>query len=203
MGIEWKYSDGQTPISEEEKEGLINQMVTLQSELDELEQYNIEKALQWTIRLKVSKEVLLSEYFIKNLHQKMYGEVWKWAGKFRKSDKNIGVKWAQISIELRNLLDDTLFWINNESFEPEEIAIRFKHRLVSIHCFPNGNGRHSRFMADLLMEKVYKKAPFSWYFTNLTDAGNVRKKYISALKEADKENLQPLIEFACSNGEQP
>jgi Fic-DOC domain mobile mystery protein B len=203
MGIEWKYTDGQTPISEEEKEGLINQMVTLQSELDELEQYNIEKALQWTIRLKVSKEVLLSESFIKNLHQKMYGEVWKWAGKFRKSEKNIGVKWAQISIELRNLLDDTLFWIENKSFEPEEIAIRFKHRLVSIHCFPNGNGRHSRLMADLLMEKMYKKDPFPWHFTNLTDVGNVRKKYISALKEADKGNLQSLIDFACSNGEQP
>lgn len=200
MGIEWKYSDGQTPISEEEKEGLINQMVTLQSELDELEQYNIEKALQWTIRLKASKEILLSESFIKILHQKMYGEVWKWAGKFRKSEKNIGVKWAQISIELRNLLDDTLFWINNESFEPEEIAIRFKHRLVSIHCFPNGNGRHSRLMADLLMEKVYKINPFPWHFTNLTDAGNVRKKYISALKEADKGNLQSLIDFACSKG---
>lgn len=157
MGIDWKYIEGQTPISEEEKEGLINTMVTLQRELDELEQYNIEKALQWTIRLKISEDVLLSESFIKKLHQKMYGEVWKWAGSFRKSEKNIGVKWTQIGIELKNLLDDTLFWIKNYSYEAEEIAVRFKHRLVSIHCFPNGNGRHSRLMADLIMQKVYKK----------------------------------------------
>lgn len=199
MGIDWKYIEGQTPISEEEKEGLINTMVTLKRELDELEQYNIEKALQWTIRLKISEDVLLSESFIKKLHQKMYGEVWKWAGSFRKSEKNIGVKWTQIGIELKNLLDETLFWINNYSYEAEEIAVRFKHRLVSIHCFPNGNGRHSRLMADLIMQKVYKKQALSWHFGKTTQAGNIRKKYIEALKKADQGNLVPLIEFACSN----
>lgn len=199
MGIDWKYIEGQTPISEEEKEGLINTMVTLQRELDELEQYNIEKALQWTIRLKISEDVLLSESFIKKLHQKMYGEVWKWAGSFRKSEKNIGVKWTQIGIELKNLLDDTLFWINNYSYEAEEIAVRFKHRLVSIDCFPNGNGRHSRLMADLIMQKVYKKQALAWHFGKTTQAGNIRKKYIEALKKADHGNLVPLIEFACLN----
>ena len=200
MGIEWRYKAGQTLINEEEKDGLMHTMISLQSELDELEQYNIQKALLWTLSLKVSKETLFSEDFIKRLHKKMFGEVWKWAGSFRKSDKNIGVNWHKIGIDLKTLLDDALFWVNNSSFAPEEIALRLKHRLVAIHCFPNGNGRHSRIMADLVIEKIYRKPPFPWYFSKNTDVKAIRKKYINALKSADKGDIKPLIEFACTGG---
>jgi len=126
----------------------------------------------------------------------MYGDVWKWAGEFRKSDKNIGIKWPQIGIELKSLLDDSKYWIKNETYPPEEIAIRFKHRIVAIHCFPNGNGRHSRMMADIIMESIFGKDVFSWHKSNMVKADETRKNYIIALKEADKGNINPLIEFA-------
>lgn len=126
----------------------------------------------------------------------MYGEVWKWAGKFRKSDKNIGVTWTTINLELKKLIDDTLYWIENRTFSPDEIAIRFKHRLVSIHCFPNGNGRHSRLMADIIVESIFERQVFSWHFSNMVEADNTRKKYIRALRNADRGNIQPLMEFA-------
>ena len=198
MGLDYKYSDGQTPLDEDEKEGLKISSVTTQQELDEFEQLNIEKAIEWTIHSNLKSEKILSEKFIKNLHQKMFGDVWKWAGEFRKSDKNLGIHWPQISVELKKLIDDTKYWIENSTYSPEEISIRFKHRLVAIHCFPNGNGRHSRMMADIIMESVFGEDSFSWHSSNMVKADETRKKYISALKKADNGNIKPLIAFAKS-----
>ena len=143
MGLDLNYKDGQTPLDEEEKEGLKIKSITTQGELDEFEQLNIEKAVEWTIHTKLKPERILTEKFIKDLHKKMYGDVWKWAGDFRKSNKNIGIEWTQIAVELKTLLDDTKFWIDNETFPPDEISIRFKHRIVAIHCFPNGKSNVS------------------------------------------------------------
>lgn len=198
MGLKLDYEDGQTPLSEEEKDGLRIKTITTHGELDEHEQLNIEQAIEWTIKTKFKKDQVLTEEFIKKLHKKMFGNVWSWAGKFRKSEKNIGVKWIMIGIELKALLDDTNYWIENKTFSNKEIAIRFKHRLVSIHCFPNGNGRHSRIMADIIMESIFGKDPFSWNQTNMVKADQTRKNYINALREGDDGNIQPLIDFACN-----
>ena len=196
MGLEFKYQDGQTPLDEDEKEGLKIKSITTQKELDEFEQLNIEKSVEWIIRSNLKSEKILTEKFIKDLHKKMYGDVWKWAGEFRKTDKNIGIKWAQIGIKLKNLIDDTKYWIENKTYSPEEIAIRFKHRIVAIHCFPNGNGRHSRMMADIIIESIFGKDIFSWHKSNMVKENEARKNYIKALKEADNGNVNPLIEFA-------
>lgn len=196
MGIKLEYDLGQTPLDEDEKDDLKIRSITTQGELDEFEQLNIEKAVEWTINSNLKAKKVLTEKFIKDLHKRMYGDVWKWAGKFRKSDKNLGIPWLQIGIELRYLLDDTEYWIENETYPPDEIAIRFKHRLVSIHCFPNGNGRHSRMMADIIIESIFGKEIFCWHQSNMVKADETRKKYIDSLKQADKGNIGPLIEFA-------
>ena len=196
MGIALKYNKGQTPLNEEEKDGLLIKTITLQKELDEFEQLSIEKAVEWTIHANLKQDRILSEKFIKDLHKKMYGGVWKWAGEFRKSEKNIGIKWTQIGIELKNLIDDTKYWIENKTYPPEEIAIRFKHRIVEIHCFLNGNGRHSRMMADIIVESIFGKEVFSWNKSNMVRADKTRKEYIAALRIADNGNINPLIEFA-------
>lgn len=114
----------------------------------------------------------------------------------QKNGKNIGIKWIQIEIELKNLIDDTNYWIENKTYLPEEIAIRFKHRIVSIHCFSNGNGRHSRLMADIIIESIFGEEIFSWHKSTIIKPDETRKNYIIALKEADKENINPLIKFA-------
>ena len=196
MGLEFDYKDGQTPLDEEEKEGLKIKSITTQGELDEFEQLNIEKAVEWTIHTKLKSENILTEKFIKDLHKKMYSDVWKWAGEFRRTEKNIGISWTKIGIELKNLLDDTKYWIENKTYLPEEIAIRFKHRIVSIHCFPNGNGRHSRMMADIIIESIFGKEIFSWHQSNMVKANETRKEYINALRKADNGNIVPLIKFA-------
>jgi Fic-DOC domain mobile mystery protein B len=198
MGLDFHCQAGQTPLNKDEVNGLKIKSITTQSELDELEQLNIEKAIEWTIRTKLNSERILTEKFVKDLHKKMYGDVWKWAGEFRKSDKNIGVQWSQISVKLKDVLDDTRYWIENNTYEPDEIAIRFKHRIVSIHCFPNGNGRHSRLLADIIMEKIFRGEIFSWHKSNMVKADEVRKKYIDALRQADNKDIKPLIDFAKS-----
>ena len=198
MGLEINYWDGQTPLSEEEFEGLKISSITTREELDEFEQLNIEQAIQWTFGKKVLPNDLLSERFIKDLHKRMYGDVWKWAGSFRNTEKNLGIKSFLISVQLKQLLDRALFWYENNTFTPDEMAVRFKHELVSIHCFPNGNGRHSRLMADLIMEKLYKEPFLTWGSSNLVKANDKRKAYIDAIKMADNLDLNSLILFAKS-----
>ena len=198
MGLELQYEEGQTPLDEDEKEGIKIKSITTQGELDEFEQLNIEKAIEWTIHINFKAERILTEKFIKDLHKKMYGDVWKWAGEFRKTDKNIGVNWTKIGVELKNLIDDTRYWIENKTFSPEDIAIRFKHRIVAIHCFSNGNGRHSRIMADVIIESIFGNEIFSWHNSNIVKADETRKAYIKALREADNGNIDPLIKFAKS-----
>ena len=196
MGLEFVYEDGQTPLSEEEKEGLLIKTITTHGERDEYEQLNIEKAIQWLMRQKLKKETILTEKFIKALHKRMLGEVWDWAGEFRRSEKNIGVSWIRIGMDLKVLLDDTLYWMDKNTYTPDEIAIRFKHRLVNIHCFPNGNGRHSRIMADIIIESIFKSTLFSWNHSNMVKADETRKSYINAIREADIGNIEPLMIFA-------
>jgi Fic-DOC domain mobile mystery protein B len=198
MGLNIEYIEGQTPIDEDEKEGLLIKSITTRGELDEFEQYNIEKAIEWTFGKKLKINYILSESFIKELHHKMFGEVWSWAGEFRKTNKNIGVDKFQIAISLKQLLDDCYYWVAHQSFSEDEIAIQFKHRIVSIHCFSNGNGRHSRLMADIIINQIFGKPFFTWNSSNLNKKSEVRTKYLVAIRSADNWDIKPLIEFARS-----
>lgn len=194
------YKDGQTPLDPDEKDGLIIPTVTTRADLDEVEQRNIEQGIIWTMqrRKRFTIDEILTEQFVTELHKRMYRDVWEWAGKFRNTNKNIGVDKYQIGIELRALLDDCRYWIENKTFPDEEIAIRFKYRIVSIHCFANGNGRHSRLMADVIAEKIFNKPVFTWGSQNLIHSSTFRSSYLAALREADNGNMQPLISFARS-----
>ncbi|WP_051416475.1 mobile mystery protein B [Asinibacterium sp. OR53] len=155
--------------------------------------------LQFYWGRNITFDKFFTEGFVKEVHRKMYSDVWKWAGEFRKTNKNIGVDKWEVSTELKYLLDDAHYWVKNDVYSPDEIAIRLKHCLVSIHCFPNGNGRHSRLMADLLIFRVYKKAePFSWGAAELAKKDATREPYLNALKSADKGDVNPLIQFARS-----
>ena len=198
MGLNMEYIDGQTPIDDDEIENLKIKTISTQEELDEFEQLNIEEAMQWVLSRKFKVGQIFTENFIRELHQRMFGNIWSWAGRFRKTEKNIGVEKHQISTQLKILCDDALFWVENNSFPPQELAIRFKHRLVSIHCFPNGNGRHSRLMADIIIEKIFNEQPFTWGFKNISKPGEVRAAYLKALKQADRNNYQLLLEFSQS-----
>ena len=185
------YPEGATPIDEDEKEGLLIPHISTKEELNELEQRNISDAYSWLDRTR--RRDYLSEEFIRKLHEKMFGKVWAWAGDYRRTEKNIGVDWAQIPIQFRQLLNDVRYWIDQETYSPDEIAARFHHRLVLIHLFPNGNGRHARVMTDILLEKVLDQEPFSWGSGSLIEEGDVRTTYIQALRSADAHDYEPLL----------
>ncbi|HTI12843.1 MAG TPA: mobile mystery protein B [Puia sp.] len=192
-----EYPDGATPLEPEEMEGLKLRHITMRSELDRWEQANIQEAFEWVARRRKTISII-SETFLCQLHEKMFGKVWKWAGTFRHTNKNIGVEWPYISVELKMLLDDVNFWIDNKTYPPEEITYRFHHKLVWIHLFPNGNGRHSRMIADILLTKVFDLKAFSWGSGNLVEAGVTRKQYITALKAADRHDYSLLQAFVIS-----
>lgn len=200
MGLNIEYEDGQTPLDEDEKEGLLIPAITTRGELDEIEQRNIEEAMRWAAerRKKFTIEEIFTESFICELHRRMLSAVWQWAGSFRNSNKNIGVDKYQVTTELRMLLDDCKYWIEKETYSSDEIAVRFKHRIVSIHCFANGNGRHSRLIADIISEKIFGGEVFTWGSNNQLSTGEFRAKYLSALRQADKGDFSFLIDFARS-----
>ncbi len=196
--MQYTYIAGQTPLDEDEKLGLIPSLIT-RSDLDKWEQENILEARKWLVNQSIlTKYEIFREPFILDLHKRMFKHVWKWAGNFRKSNKNIGVEYFLISQELRLLLDDTKYWLENDTYNIADLAIIFHHRLVKIHLFANGNGRHSRLMADIIIIK-YKGEPLSWGSnSDLTKPDEIRKCYIVALKEADRGNYESLLEFARS-----
>lgn len=195
MALNWEFTGGATPLDEDEKLGLITDWVTTRSQLDEVEQYNIEKGEQWALGLNRKPDDLLGEAFVKRLHNEMYKEVWKWAGEFRTTEKNIGIDPIRIPVELRQLLDDARYWVAHATYPADELAIRVKHRIVSIHCFPNGNGRHSRLLADVLVSSLGRPL-FTWGAH--MEMPDVRERYLSALRKADRGNMVPLIAFARS-----
>jgi Fic-DOC domain mobile mystery protein B len=198
MGLEIIYDEGQTPLDDDEKEDLVIKSVTTRRELDELEQLNIEAATEWTLRRKFKKDTILSERFLNELHERMYSDVWKWAGTFRRSAKNIGVDKQQIPIALRQLLDDCKYWIDHKTHSEDEISVRFKHRLVSIHCYSNGNGRHSRLIADVIASHLFSKKVFTWGAKISEKDEGARSLYLKALKAADKGDYSLLLAFARS-----
>jgi len=198
MGLELNYIYGQSSISEDEKEGLLVSTISTRGELDEFEQQNIEDAVEWTLQHRFTADRILTIDYILEVHRRMFNKTWEWAGSIRKSDKNIGIDKFQIYPELKLLLDDCRYWIENEVFSPDEIAVRFKHRLVKIHPFPNGNGRHSRLCADILISHVYKRNVFTWGGSELSQPGELRKKYLNAIHSADQGDLELLIRFARS-----
>jgi Fic-DOC domain mobile mystery protein B len=189
-----EQDDASTPLSAEEREGLIPSYITLRGELNEAEQANILEADTWAFSRKRN---VLDQAFLNTLHKRMYRNVWRWAGTYRKSQKNIGIEYYRVPTELRTLIDDCRYWLEHETYPADEIAARFHHRLVWIHCYPNGNGRHARLAADLLLASMGRDR-FSWGSANLVDAEATRAAYVAALRAADSHDCGPLLAFVRS-----
>ena len=185
--------EANTPFAAEEREQLIPTYISTRAELNEAEQVNITRALRWAPRARAFD--LFNDAQLRELHRRMFEDVWKWAGLYRTTPRNIGIEAYRIPTEVRQLGDDARYWADNEVFPADECAIRFSHRLVSIHPFPNGNGRHSRIAADLIVTRLGRPV-FSWGEATLVDAGETRKQYVAALQAADAGEIEPLLGFA-------
>ena len=184
--------DAATPLEPADRDGLLLTHITTRGELNEAEQLNITEAEGWAFK---AKRDVLSETFLRTLHKRMLGKVWRWAGSWSHAhDRRIGVDHWLIEPELRALLDSVRYWIEHESFPPDEIAARFHHKLTWIHPFPNGNGRMSRMAADLLLVQLGRPR-FTWGSANLVEAEATRQRYVAALRAADEHDIEPLLAF--------
>jgi Fic-DOC domain mobile mystery protein B len=188
-------AEGATPLDPDEREGLRLSWVTSRGDLNRAEQANIEKATVWAMRTR--HRDILSVPFVVGLHKGMFGDVWTWAGTYRTTRKNIGIEAFLIPVELAKSLDSARYWIENETYNPDEIAVHLHHQLVSIHPFPNGNGRWARLMADVLIVSLGGER-FTWGRGSFGSSGKARAAYIEALREADRHDIEPLLAFARS-----
>lgn len=187
-----------TPLSEEEKQGLIPG-ITTRAELNELERHNILEARVWAMRRRqLQRADLVSDVFARELHRRMFNGVWRWAGKYRTTEKNLGWEVHRLTEGVRNACDDARAWLEFKTYSVEEAAVRFHHRLVLIHPWANGNGRHARLMADVVCA-AHGGAELSWGANaDLIGHGEIRRRYIAAVREADGGNFTQLIAFARS-----
>jgi Fic-DOC domain mobile mystery protein B len=195
----FKPLEGATPIPPDDQKKLLATWVTTREDLNAAEEDNITSGLAWAQHRKVKPRTIASERFSRQLHKNMFGKVWKWGGAYRDVElEGIGVPRWQIASKNAELFDQFQYWIEHKTFSPDEIAVRFHHQLVFVHAFPNGNGRHSRMMGDLLVEGLGEK-PFTWGSGDLQDdTAELRKAYIATLKKADNGDISDLLAFARS-----
>ena len=186
--------DGNTPLSPEELADLIPNLAT-KEELNEWERENILLARGWALGDRTNAMEIASDEYIRKLHGKMFDQTWKWAGEYRRTEKNIGVPFHELRERLMALLGDVRYWIENKTYSPDETALRFHHRLALIHPFPNGNGRHARLIADVLAMRLGRPA-FTWGAANLIEESEARNRYLEAIRAADNGDIQPLLKFA-------
>lgn len=184
-----------TPLEVEEREGLLQTWITSRADLNVAEQANIIDGAAWArgLRRRGAADLLTPEFAMR-LHARMFGDVWRWAGTYRTTARNIGIDAYRIGTEVAHLMGDVRYWVEHRTYPADEIAARFHHRLVAIHPFPNGNGRHSRMMADILIERL-GGTPFSWGGGSLTDTGELRERYVTALRAADNYDIRLLLAF--------
>lgn len=186
--------DGHTALSDEDRQSLIPTYIASRGELFDAEQRNISEAL---LRRPPVPSELLDDNYLRGLHRAMFGDVWKWAGTYRLRETNLGIDPSQIPTAVHDLTYDTRTWLEQHVYEPDELAVRFHHRLVFIHPFPNGNGRHGRVAADYLIRGLGRE-PFSWGAGLSVETEELRAAYIGALKRADLSEIADLLAFARS-----
>lgn len=195
------HASGATPLTPEDLEGLKIRSVTTHGELNEAEANNIIKGQEWALHSRLVRlPSMLSDNFMQRLHREMFGEVWQWAGHYRTRDTNIGVAHHIIWQALGQVYDDAKGWLQYNAYPPEEFAVRLHYRVVSVHPFRNGNGRHARMVADLTLIRHFKTDPLSWGGSALRLADATRRAYIEALRAADHHDFAPLLVFARSKG---
>lgn len=184
-----------TPLSKDELAQLIPNLAT-QAELNEFERLNILEATKWAFSNRIlANSDPLSEPYVRELHRRMFDNTWRWAGKYRSTEKNLGVLVHEIRNRIPALLGDARYWIGNQTYAADEIAVRVHHGMTVIHPFSNGNGRHARLLADVIAVKL-NRPEFTWGTKDVASVGPAREAYIKALRKADGGDLLDLLTFS-------
>lgn len=193
--MDFAYAPGATPLDADEAQALIPTHIDTMGQLNEWEQANILRAEGWLFNHKRSD--VLTEAFVRRLHREMFSETWEWAGKYRATQKNIGVPAYAIVSSVKDSIDNVRHWVLHGTYSLTEAAVRLHHQMVAIHPFPNGNGRHTRMLADALLH-AHDAPKLTWGRSSLYQDGEARSTYLRALREADNGSFASLVAFASS-----
>lgn len=199
MALTGAHAPGATPLSEEDLEGLRIPSITTHGELNEAEAANIIRGQDWALRTRRARLAdMLSHTFLQRLHEAMLGELWTWAGEYRGRDTRIGVPHPQVPESLHTVLEDARTGLKHTTYSPEEFAIRLHYRIVTVHPFRNGNGRHARMVGDVALIRHFNRPAFPWGRSPIRTADAVRQAYRDAVVAADHHDFLPLLAFATS-----
>jgi len=192
----FQTDDHNTDLSPEEQLQLIPSLTT-RAELNAAERMNINAARLWAMRPRVlQRPDLLTDTFSRELHRNMFNHIWRWAGRYRTSERNLGWEVHRLSEGIRNAFGDTQCSMQHGTYPLTEVAVRLHHRLVAIHPWPNGNGRHARLMADLVVASRAGRELTWGASSDLAFAGQARNRYIAAIQQADAGDMAALLAFA-------
>lgn len=181
---------GQTPL--DDLSGLRVKGVRTTAQLNAAEAENIRKATVKYLMVRPSRRSARFEVaWLCKLHREMFGDVWDWAGKFRKRETNIGAPPAVTEQRLHNLLEDLKAW-EMSGMPLLEQAVRLHHVAVLIHPFPNGNGRWSRMVGNIWL-RLHGAEPVIWPEATIGAASAVRGEYLQAVRAADKGDYTALL----------
>lgn len=197
--------EGATPLNLDDMLGLKYKHIDTREQLNEVEAANILQGQIWASKLnkgakELTRDDIFNRDFVSDLHKALFGEVWEWAGHFRKRELNIGVDPKNIAVDLHNFLEDAKCWLEFKHYDNLELSARIQHRLVQIHPFVNGNGRHSRVFTDIVRVYLLNEKPIKWANAKLENMTEERNSYISGLREADVGDLSTFIKYLQSLG---
>ena len=187
----WNAIPGETPI---DISGLKISGINNRLELSVVEAENVRKAIVKYFGGSLSRRTAKFDLaWMLKLHYEMFGDVWKWAGKARTSDLNLGLPWHQVTTRIQDLCADLAYW---ETHWPDvlEQAVHLHHRSVQIHPFLNGNGRWARLLANIWL-KLHKQPLTEWPEDAIGATSVIRDDYLAAIRAADTGNFAPLIEL--------
>ncbi len=187
--------EGATPI--DDVSGLLVD-ITTRGELNDAEGLNILTATDWIDKGRIDD--LFTVQFYRELHTKMYDQVWSWAGALRSQTGQTthpGSRPEAVDLDLgRVAMEFHCEWeaLNDNSHLLPFIS-RYHHALVLVHPFNNGNGRWSRLAADAVIQRLAGRPPLTWATDTLVVDSDERKEYIAALQAADTGDFQPLLDY--------
>ena len=188
---------GSAPIAPGDQARLVPSLST-RAQLDEIERLKINAARVWAMRAAVlQRSDLLTEPFARELHRRMFGGVWRGAGRYRTFERAPGWEAHRIPEGVRMFLDDAEGWIRFSTYPVRESAVRLHHRLVAIHPWSNGNARHARLLADVVVASQGEE-PLTWGAGSPSSGlGTSPSRYADAIRAADAGDMGPLLGFAC------
>ncbi len=184
---------GETPVDDDEAQALTPEILEqLGQSVSKADIFAIEQAIEAEVTANTVVKIiegdlglsdLLADFFIRDLHRQLYGDIWTWAGKYRQRELNIGIAPESIAAELRTSLQNMLYRFEHTAdWDARQFGIAVHAETVRIHPFTDGNGRTTRLLANLIFLAAQDGEQLQEYDWDMD-----KDAYISLLRAYDQD----------------